>query len=377
MKHKSFTKNTIFCATTLALTQPALAVTDEEFYTLQDQFYQLSEQVEENSTDSTSATRVGGYGELHYNNLSNGNGMDKKEIDLHRFVLFINHDFNDKIRFFSEVEIEHATLEDTDDGSSTGAVAIEQAFVQFDLGAQTKANAGVLLVPAGIINETHEPNTFYGVERNPIETMIIPTTWREGGAMLSGFYNSGMSYDIVIHSGLDDGTNIRGGRQKVSNANANNLASTARIKYTGISGLTISGTAQYQDDMTQDTSDEIGSATLLETHVRWNVADLTLTGLYARWDIDVDDSAVQEDIDKEVQTGAYVEASYKINPKFGVFVRQNQWDNGGTGDTKETQTDVGFNYWPHENVVLKADYQSQNDVAGNFDGFNLGVGYQF
>ena len=129
--------------------------------------------------------------------------------------------------------------------------------------------------------------------------------------------------------------------------------------------------------MTQNTSDEIGSATLLETHVRWNVADLTLTGLYARWDIDVDDTAVQEDIDKKVQTGAYVEASYKINHKFGIFVRQNQWDNGGTGDTKETQTDVGFNYWPHENVVLKADYQSQNDVAGNFDGFNLGVGYQF
>ena len=90
----------------MALTQPALAVTDEEFYTLQDQFYQLSEQVEENSTDSSSATRVGGYGELHYNNLSNGNGVNKKEIDLHRFVLFINHDFNDKIRFFSEVEID-------------------------------------------------------------------------------------------------------------------------------------------------------------------------------------------------------------------------------------------------------------------------------
>ena len=89
MKHPSFTKNTIFFATTLALTQPALAVTDEEFYTLQDQFYQLSEQVEENSTDSSSATRVGGYGELHYNNLSNGNGVNKKEIDLHRFVLCI------------------------------------------------------------------------------------------------------------------------------------------------------------------------------------------------------------------------------------------------------------------------------------------------
>jgi hypothetical protein len=60
-----------------------------------------------------------------------------------------------------------------------------------------------------------------------------------------------------------------------------------------------------------------------------------------------------------------------------VFARQNEWDNGGAGDTSKSQTDIGFNYWPHEDVVIKADYQMQNDVAGNFDGFNLGIGYQF
>ncbi len=110
-------------------------------------------------------------------------------------MLYVNHEFNSDIRLFSEFELEHAHIEDTDDGSSNGSVSIEQAYVQFDLSEHTKANAGIFLVPVGIINETHEPTTFYGVERNPVEVRIIPTTWREGGAMLSGHYDSGFSYD--------------------------------------------------------------------------------------------------------------------------------------------------------------------------------------
>ena len=393
MKHRSIAKSVLFGAITCALAQPALAVTEEEFNELKEQFNLLAEQVEHNSnldwrSSANSKTTLGGYGELHYNNLSNGQGTDKKLLDLHRFVLFVNHEFNDDIRFFSELEVEHALSGAND----VGEVGIEQAFVQFDLSEETKANVGVMLIPAGIINRRHEPPTFYGVERNPVEKDIIPTTWAEGGAMLTGHYSTGFSYDAAITTGLDGGTDIRSGRQKNSNATANNLAATGRVKYTGKPGLELSATVQYQDDMTQDTSDEIGNAIMTEAHVRWHVADFTLTALYANWDIDVKDTAAQNDKDKDNQNGGYLEASYKFNPAWGVFVRQNEWDNGGfvtIGSTSQSQTDIGFNYWPHENVVLKADYQMQSDyqkfdsdtgttktVAG-FDGFNLGLGYQF
>ena len=379
MKYPSIIKNALFSAIIFGIAQSALAVTDDEFNALKEQFNQLADQVDDNSKNSSSATTVGGYGELHYNNLSDGNnaGDEFKQLDFHRFVLFVNHEFNDHIRLFTELEIEHAFVEDTDDVSNGGAVELEQAYVQFDLGEDTKANAGLFLIPVGILNETHEPPTFYGVERNPVETFIIPTTWWEGGALLSGNNASGFSYDIALTSGLDGGVNIRGGRQKVSKAIANNLAATGRVKYTGVAGLELASTISYQGDMTQDSSDDIGSAILVEAHARWNVADFTLTGLYARWDIDVKESAPQLDKDKDVQDGAYIEASYKIHPKFGIFVRQNQWDNGGFGDTKEKQTNVGFNYWPQENVVIKADYQAQNNTGKNLDGFNLGLGYQF
>ena len=381
MKHRSITKKVLTSIITagfaLTLSHNANAVSDEEFQALQQQLNQLADQVEQNST-SSSDTTIGGYGELHYNNLSSDlEDEDKKELDLHRFVIFINHEFNDDIRFFSEFEIEHALVKDTEDGSNGGEVEVEQAYVQFDINDYTQASAGVFLIPVGIMNETHEPPAFYGVERNPVEKNIIPATWWEGGAMLSGQYDSGLSYDLALTSGLNvDPTdiNIRDGRQKVAKAAADNLAVTARIKYTGISGLELAGTIQAQDDISQDSSDNIDGATLIEAHARWYIDDFTLTGLYASWDIDGDDASAAN---KDTQDGGYLEASYKISPKFGVFVRQNEWDNGGTGDTDKAQTDIGFNYWPHEDVVLKADYQAQNDAAGDFDGFNLGVGYQF
>ncbi len=44
-----------------------------------------------------------------------------------------------------------------------------------------------------------------------------------------------------------------------------------------------------------------------------------------------------------------------------------------------SQTDIGFNYWPHSDVVIKLDYQSQKAPVGSdeYEGVNLGMGYQF
>ena len=62
-------------------------------------------------------------------------------------------------------------------------------------------------------------------------------------------------------------------------------------------------------------------------------------------------------------------------------MRYNQFDNnaGSSADTEQEQIDVGFNYWPHPDVVFKFDVQEQfGQKPGNDDdGFNLGVGYQF
>ncbi len=329
-------------------------------------------------------TTIGGYGELHYNNLDNKKpgGSDKKEMDFHRFIMFLGHEFSDKIRFWSELEVEHAVVKDTADGSNGGEVAIEQAFLEFDLNSDMAARAGIFLVPVGIINETHEPPTFYGVERNNVEKYIIPTTWREGGISLTGRFADSFSYDLAVHTGLQVSSSsnyaVRKGRQGVSNAPATDLAATARLNWVGMPGLVIGAAIQQQANVTQSTDATAGGATLVSAHMDWQVSQFRLRGVYASWDLS---GSGPTSVGANTQRGWYLEPSWKFNPKFGVFTRTSQWDNqvnSGT-DTQYNQFDIGFNYWPHEDVVLKFDYQNQSTPAGKneFDGINLGIGYQF
>lgn len=324
-------------------------------------------------------THLGGYGELHANVLDNqSGGADKEAIDFHRFVLFLSHEFNEDVRFNSELEIEHAFSGD----DKPGAVELEQAYVEFDLTDRLRARGGLFLVPVGIINPTHEPPTFFGVERNPVENKIIPTTWWEGGASLLGELGNGFSFEAAVHSGLNtsaaDGYTPRAGRQKVAKAEFDNLATTGRLRYTGVPGLELAASVQYQDDVTQSNDPLAGSATLFSTHADWRRGPFGLRALYARWDLDGEGP---ESIGADEQAGFYVEPSWRFTDQWGVFARYNEWDNaaGDGADSEFTQWDLGVNYWPHENVVIKADYQDQDAPPGKseFDGFNLGIGYMF
>ena len=327
------------------------------------------------SATNKGATTIGGYGELHYNNISdNLSGKDKKQMDFHRFVLFFGHEFSDSTRFFSEVEVEHVISS----SDAKGEVELEQAYIEHDFNDTFTGKAGLFLIPAGIMNETHEPPAFYGVERNPVEKDIIPATWWEGGVALNIKAAPGLAFDTSITSGLNVGEDykIRGGRQKVSEAVAEDLAYSARVKYTAIPGLELAATAIYQSDLTQGRANvDTASATLLTAHGIYSTQGFTVKALYAQWDIDGQEAKA---LGRDKQEGYYIEPSYRINDNFGVFARYNAWDNnaGDDADTEITQTNFGVNYWLHENVVFKADYEIVGG-AKDADGFNLGVGYQF
>ena len=323
-------------------------------------------------------TSLGGYGEMHYNNLEKDNkSSSKDEIDFHRFVFFAGHKFSDSVRFFSEVELEHSIAGEGKDGEAE----LEQAYIEWDINNNHRAKAGLFLVPVGLINETHEPNTFYGTERNNVEKNIIPATWWEGGAALSGTLTEGLLYDVAVHSGLalgDGKYKIRDGRRKVSEAPADDLAYTARIKYTAIPGLELGASLQYQNDLWQSEGPAKLDATLFEAHAAWQQDNFSLRALYAQWDIDDAIELVSAGADE--QSGFYIEPSYRINEQLGLFARYSEWDNnaGTSASTETEQWDIGLNYWLHPNVVFKLDYQDQKKANDSGeDGFNIGVGYSF
>ena len=364
----------------------AAAVSHEEVEELREDLDQTRERLDaaiemleaRDAGEGRQRVHIGGYGELHYNNLEDENGDEiKEEVDFHRFVLFFGYDFTSDIRFVSEVELEHALAGD----GKEGEVELEQAYIEFDLNDRHRARGGLFLVPVGIINPTHEPPTFYGVERNAIETTIIPSTWWESGAALNGSLNGGVSYDLAMHSGLavDPMTfEIRGGRQKSSEADAEDPAYTAGLRWRGVPGLEVGAAVQYQRDLTQSMGSDEAPAVLSEAHVDYQRGRYGLRALYARWDIGGDDA---EMLGRDEQYGWYVEPAVKLCEQFGVFARYSEWDTtaGDAGDSKIDETSAGINYWPHPRVVIKADYQWRNDDSDDSEvnGYNLGIGYQF
>ena len=344
--------------------------------------------VEESVSGDTSKTgwtdrmKIGGYGELHYNNINNDGIDDKKEIDFHRFVLFFGYEFTEKLRFWSELELEHALAGD----GKPGELELEQAYIEYDIRDDLQTKGGLFLVPVGILNETHEPTTFYGVERNDVESIIIPSTWWEAGGALNGYYENGISWDLALTSGLaiptegDNAFRVRSGRQKVAEAIANDWAYTGRLNYTGVPGLELAGTLNYQSDASQESGDGLDAGLLFETHAIWQTGPFQLRALYAGWNFDGD--AVKA-AGADRQTGWYIEPSIRPWQEVGFYARYEDLDGARLRD-QFRQWEIGANYWPHENVVLKIDYRDRtvdtvdtDAKSVDFTAFDLGIGYEF
>ncbi len=344
-----------------------------------------------------SRTSLGGYGELHYNNLEDNMTADGPDdvdrVDFHRFVMFFGHEFTDDIRFFSELEVEHSLIGD----GKPGAVELEQAWIEMDLNDRHRVRAGLDILPVGLINPIHEPNTFYGVERNPVETEIIPTTWWEAGAGAMGEIMPGLNYDAFVHSGLAVPTSggsafrPRSGRLKVAEADDQDVAFTGRLRYTAIPGLEVGVSGQYQADIT-GTADAFDiDATLLEGHVDYkHSSGFGLRALYARWDMGSDNGLDPGLYNADTLEGWYVEPAYRfrLGPDrlgdLGLFARYTEWDQRNQLTphrfVEYDEFKLGMNWWPTANVAFKFDIQWQgadSTVEQTLDGFNLGLGYQF
>lgn len=180
--------------------------------------------------------KIGGYGEAHYNQpLSAGTGNNGK-LDIHRLIMLLGYQFNERTQFVSELEFEHVN-----------EIYVEQAFLQHKLNDYMNFRAGLLLAPMGIINEYHEPVLFNGVERPLLDNHIVPSTWRELGFGFSGLVLPlSIKYQAYVMSGFNgfDGeaqlggsSGLRGGRQKAARAFVSSPDLALKLEYFGIRGL--------------------------------------------------------------------------------------------------------------------------------------------
>lgn len=99
--------------------------------------------------------KIGGYGEVHYNQPFASDMIKNGTLDVRRFVMMMGYQFNDRLQFVTELEFEHVK-----------ELYVEQAFLQYRLNKFINFRGGLILTPMGIVNEYHEPTAFNGVERD-------------------------------------------------------------------------------------------------------------------------------------------------------------------------------------------------------------------
>lgn len=186
---------------------------------------------------------IGGYGEVHYNQPLSGDTYNNGKLDVHRVVMLLGYNFNEKTQFITEIEYEHVK-----------EVYVEQAFLQYKLNNAINFRGGLMLVPMGIINEYHEPTTFNGVERPLVDNTITPTTWREIGFGVTGtILPASLKYQAYVMNGFNgyDGSaklsgakGMRSGRQKGAESYVSAPNFAGKIEYFGIRGLNL-GVSTY------------------------------------------------------------------------------------------------------------------------------------
>ncbi len=346
---------------------------------------------------------IGGYGEGHYQANVGNKGDNHDTADMERLVLYTGYKFTDKILFNSEIEFEHAS---TGEGSEEkGEVSVEFAALDFFMDPMANVRAGLVLMPMGFINRIHEPPFYFGNHRPEVEKRIIPTTWREVGVGLFGSITPELSYTTYVVNGLNaeeftsDG--IKEGRGGGSNAKAENFGYVASMEYTpsALPGVTVGGSAyagnagqnQVFDGQKRDVLTQ-----LYEGHIQWKYRGLEFRSL-GTWghinDADVLSAAKGETIGSS-NYGWYTEVGYDVLPLLfkdtpqylAPFVRYEHFDTiakapNGYQDNKNKDRQifqVGLQYKPIPNVVIKADYRNITAKQGTVpDDFNLGFGFIF
>ncbi len=353
------------------------------------------------SSESSAPLSFFGYGELNYSR-PRDNSADTTA-DLARFVLGVGYRFDDRTRFVSELELEHAVASSDDPGE----IEVEQAYIERELTDNIYTKAGLFLIPMGLLNENHEPTRYYGVFRNFVETAIIPTTWREGGVAIQGNTNSGLRWDAGVSTGFNlskwDATSTEGRdsplgsiHQELAQAQSKDLSLFGALNYTGVPGLRL-GASIFGGGASQG-QEGYGNAhvTLWEGHARWTPGAFDFAALYAHGHLtgtqQINTTLIgNPTLIPENFFGWYVQGAYHVfdhgSYDLTSFVRYERFNTASSfaelpaGLTPAVLPDqkvwtTGFNYGIAPGVVLKADYLWFRDSPLS-DRFDLGIGYQF
>ena len=348
-------------------------------------------------------THLGGYGEMTYRDPNYG---DVPRLNIPRIVTFIEHDFNAQWEFKSELELEDVKLE----RGSGGEFEYEQAFLDYHANPHIGIRTGLQLIPIGIINQTHEPTTYFSVERPQFDQSVIATEWEEIGAQLYGNIVPGLEYQAMVSEGLKaEGLSmetIDGAKQSgsagditsdaIAGSNATHPAIAGSLDYYPVAGLRLGASGYFQPKAFDSLpTGGNGSFLMVMGDLRFEHGPLRISG-EGGWFWVGSDGALYYGTPTKA-AGGWLEIGYNVMSFFPSitselipFVLGESYSVTGyttpefflagvpSIEIQHRSLTAGVAFKPLRNIIFKADYRMTNITdQANYRQFSLGGGFDF
>jgi len=435
--NQSFAATDVDLQTALEQQQKQLAQIEQQLAELKASTSQSAEQ-QQNSVNQQQTNaknwQINSYGSLLYKNedvyrnIQDTSPERKATTDLERVVLEFVYDFDAKWQVEVEIEYEHggtgASLEY--DGfeefgefeteiEAGGEIIVEKLQAKYTANDYFTVKMGHIFVPVGLGTDLHKPNQYFSTQRSWSEAALIPQVWHETGINLISKWQ-GFTAQTLITTGLNSeyfrtySWVATGHQKRFEQVNANDLAFTLRLDYgdlkagkgIGFSAYT-GNTSGNRNNSTKVAGD--GNLTIFGLHGAYRYENWQVRGQYLFGSLD--DSQAITNANKTTpglkpgnfsQLGSeaessFVELAYNSQDLFDLssplylystYEYANpikEVEQGNATDRFDKQSvALGINYFPIDNIVLKAQAAQQINAQSNLEdstSFSLSFGYFF
>lgn len=363
-----------------------------------------------------------------YRNIQDTNPERRATTDLERVVLEFVYDYDPQWQIEIELEYEHggvgSTLEyDGFDEAGEFEAEIEAGgeIIVEKLQAKYKANdnftikMGHIFVPVGLGTDLHKPSQYFSTQRSWSEATLIPQVWHETGVNLISKWQN-FTAQTLITTGLNSeyfrtyNWAATGHQKRFEQVNADDLAFTLRLDYGDIKAGKGFGVSYYTGDTSGNRNHNTkirgdGNLTIFGFHGAYRYENWQIRGQHLLGTLD--DSQAITNANKTTpglkpgnfsQLGSEAESSFVelaynsqnlfnlTNPLYlySTYEYANpikKVEQGNATDRFNKQSVAfGINYFPIENIVLKAQAAQQMHAQNNLgdsSSFSLSLGYFF
>lgn len=363
-----------------------------------------------------------------YQNTQDTNPERRASTDLERVVLEFVYDFDPKWQVEIELEYEHGgtgtTLEY--DGfeefgefetevEAGGEVIVEKMQVKYTANDYFTVKMGHIFVPVGLGTDLHKPTQYFSTQRYWSEVTLIPQVWHETGInLISKWHN--FTAQTLITTGLNSeyfrtyNWVATGHQRRFESVNADDLALTLRLDYGDIKAGKGIGISYYTGDTKGNRNNNSkvegdGNLRIFGVHGAYSYESWLIRGQYLFGTLD-DSEAITtankttpglkpgnfSQLGSEAES-SFVELSYNSQHLFNLskplyFYSIYEYANPikkveqGIATERFNLESVAFgvNYYPIENIVLKAELGQQMHALDTLDdnnSFSLSMGYFF